>query len=99
YLPFMATSMFRLDGDPVNHSTVATYHGTFPLRYAGPFFLALLTARQLERGLRPGRAYLLFLVGGLTILNNVEFGVAGLGATVAAFAWSSAGRPRPPLRR
>jgi len=99
YLPFMATSLFFVGGDLVNRTSVGTYYGTFPLRYAGPYFLALLTARELERGLRTAGAYLLFLVGGLAILNNADFGVAALGATVAAFVWSSAGRERPPLRK
>ncbi|HEU4702970.1 MAG TPA: hypothetical protein VFS37_10850 [Conexibacter sp.] len=98
YLPFMATSLFFVGGDLVNRTSVGTYYGTFPLRYAGPYFLALLTARELDRGLRTAGAYLLFLVGGLAILNNADFGVAALGATVAAFVWSGAGRERPPLR-
>ena len=41
---------------------------------------------------------LLFVVGGLTILNNLEFGVAALGASVAAIAWASTGASRPPRR-
>lgn len=98
YVPFLATSLFFLGGTLVNRTTVGTYYGTFPLRYAGPYFLALLTARELQRGLRAVGAYLLFLLGGLAILNNVEFGVPALGATVAAFLWSGAGRPRPALR-
>ncbi len=99
YLPFLATSLFFIGGELVNRTSVGTYYGTFPLRYAGPYFLAYLTARELERGVRTAGAYLLFLVGGLAILNNADFGVAALGATVAAFVWSSVGRERPPLRR
>lgn len=99
YLPFMATSLFFIGGDLVNRTSVGTYYGTFPLRYAGPYFLALLTARELQRGVRATGTYLLFLVGGLAILNNADFGIAALGATVAAIAWSSAGQERPPLRR
>jgi hypothetical protein len=99
YVPFMATSLFLVGLDLVNRTSVGTYHGTFPLRYAGPYFLAFLTARELERGIRAAGMYLLFLVGGLTILNNADFGIAALGATVAAFLWSSSGRERPPLRR
>jgi hypothetical protein len=99
YLPFMATSLFLVGGDDVNRTSVGTYHGTFPLRYAGPYFLAFLTVRELQRGVRVVGIYVLFLVGGLAILNNADFGLAALGATVAAFAWSSNGRARPPLRR
>ena len=53
YLPFLATSLFSVFGERPNHSTVATYYAIFPLRYAGPFFVALLTARLIERGVRP----------------------------------------------
>ncbi|HKG40171.1 MAG TPA: hypothetical protein VKB25_14370 [Conexibacter sp.] len=95
YLPFLATSLFFIGGDLVNRTTTGSFYGTFPLRYAGPYFLALLTARQLGRELRASAVYVLFLLGGLTILNNADFGIAALGATVAALVWS-AGR-RPPL--
>src|SRR5215213_411516 len=98
YLPFLATSVFWVLGEPTNHSTVATYYAIFPLRYAGPYFLALLTARLIERGVRPLAVYPLFVVGGLTILNNLEFGVPALGASVAAIAWTAAGAPDAPLR-
>ena len=99
YLPFLASSLFFVGGTLVNRTTVGTYNGTFPLRYAGPYFLAWLTARHIDRDGGARGVYLLFLVGGLTILNNADFGVAALGASVAAFVWSGAGRPRPPLRR
>lgn len=99
YLPFLATSLFSVLGEPTNHSTVGTYYAIFPLRYAGPYFLALLTARLIARGVRPLAVYALFLAGGLTILNNLEFGVPALGASVAAIAWTSAGAPRSRLRQ
>jgi hypothetical protein len=98
YMPFMATSLFMIGGNRVNRSSVGTYYGTFPLRYVGPYVLALLTARELQRGARAKGMYLLFLVGTLTILNNAEFGLPALGATVAAFLWTSARGQRPPLR-
>ncbi|HEV7772440.1 MAG TPA: hypothetical protein VGO48_03995 [Conexibacter sp.] len=98
YLPFLATSLFTLEDPPQDRSSLASY-GTFPLRYAGPYLLALLTARHIDRDSGPRGIFLLFLVGGLTILNNVEFGVAALGATVAAVAWAGAGRPGASPRR
>ncbi|HKG04224.1 MAG TPA: hypothetical protein VKB03_13680 [Conexibacter sp.] len=98
YLPFLATSLFTLEDLPQARSSLASY-GTFPLRYAGPYVLALLTARHIDRDGGPRGIFLLFLVGGLTILNNVEFGVAALGATVAAVVWAGAGRPRSSPRR
>jgi hypothetical protein len=97
YLPFLATSVFWVLGERTNHSTVATYYAIFPLRYAGPYFLAFLTARLIEHGMRPSAAYPLFLVGGLTILNNLEFGVPALGASIVALAWAATGTARPSL--
>jgi hypothetical protein len=93
YLPFLASSLFLIGPNLENRSTVGTYFGTFPLRYAGPWFLAWLTARQLARS-EPARAsslWLLFTVAGLALLNNGDFGVAATGACMAAFLWATPG--------
>jgi len=97
YVPFLATSFFFIGGERVNRESVGTFYGTLPLRYAGPYVLAFLTARQLDRGVSSAGTYALFLASGLTVLNNADFGIAALAATVAALAWSNAGRARPPL--
>jgi hypothetical protein len=91
YLPFLATSLFI---ESTQHTSAgdtryypANYFGMFPLRYAGPFLLAWLTARFLD-GARPHRLRLelLFLAAGLVAINNLDFGVPALGGTVAALA-------------
>lgn len=87
YLPFMATSFFTMDGSSVIRYTPGTYFGLFPLRYAGPFLLAGLTAWYLERGWRI--RWPLLLGAGIVAINNVEFGVPALVATVAALLWTS----------
>ena len=94
YLPFLSTSLFQIDGTLQNRSSVGSYYANFPLRYAAPFFLAWLTARRIERG-RDGAvgAWLLFTVAGLALLNNGDFGVAALGASVAALLWAAPARP------
>ena len=94
YLPFLATSLVQIGGTLQNRSSVGSYYANFPLRYAAPFFLAWLTARRLERG-RDGSAgaWLLFTVAGLALLNNGDFGVAALGASVAALLWAAPVRP------
>jgi hypothetical protein len=86
YLPFLASSLFLIGGTSTDRSTVGSYFGTFPLRYAGPFLLAWLTARQLARRDEPTGAslWLLFTAAGLVLLNNGDFGIAALGATIAA---------------
>ena len=61
--------------------------GTLPMRYAGPLLLAWLTARRLERARDDlAGAWLLFAAAGLVLLNNVDFGLPALGATVARAA-------------
>jgi hypothetical protein len=93
YMPFLASSLFLIGPSLENRSTVGTYFGTFPLRYAAPWFLAWLTARQLARS-EPPRAsslWLLFTAAGLALLNNGDFGVAATGACVAAFLWTTPG--------
>jgi hypothetical protein len=87
FLPFLATSFFMMEGPLDNRYAISNLFGTFPLRYAGPFLLLWLVARQLD-GASPRRARWLFLAAGVVILNNVEFGLPALGATVAALLWS-----------
>ncbi len=98
YVPFVATTAFFLDGETDSPSTVATYFGTFPLRYAGPYFVAGLVAWQLERGQRTASTWALFTVAGLALLNNGDFGVAALGASLGAFLWTIDLRRAPLLR-
>jgi len=90
YLPFLATSLFRLDGPLENRLSPGSYYAAFPLRYALPFFLAWLTARHIDRGRDTARgAWLLFVVAGLAVLNNGDFGAPALAATLAALLWSA----------
>jgi hypothetical protein len=98
YLPFLATSLFMIDGTLRNRESVGSFYGTLPLRYALPFLLAWLTARRIERR-RDGfaAAWLLFTVAGLTLLNNTDFGTAALGATIAALLWAADGLNRRTL--
>jgi hypothetical protein len=88
YLPFMATSLFAegVRGLPftpgIVRFTPGTYFQTFPLRYCGPYLLAWLLARHVER--RQARTWPLFVAAGLVVLNNPEFGIPALGALVVA---------------
>jgi hypothetical protein len=87
YLPFLASSLFILGGTSANRSTVGSYFGNFPLRYVGPYLLAWITARQLERR-SPVGLLALFLAAGVVLLNNADFGVPALAASIAALAWT-----------
>ncbi|MGB2710623.1 MAG: hypothetical protein WBC33_03840 [Conexibacter sp.] len=88
YLPFLATSLFRIRGTYASPHTPATYMQIFPLRYAGPLLLAWIVARRLDRGGTAAR-WPIFALAGLVAMNNLEFGGAALAATVAAFVWTS----------
>ncbi len=92
YAPFLAHSFFMETGPLENRYGPSNAWSMFPMRYAGPYALAWLTARHLD-GVRPGRV-LLLTGGGLVLLNNVEFGLPAVAATVAAILWAGA----PPTR-
>ncbi|HEU4703984.1 MAG TPA: hypothetical protein VFS37_15995 [Conexibacter sp.] len=83
FLPFVATTMFNPERLWYAPFSAAIYFPMYPFRYAGPCLLAWLVARHLGR---PGQAHvwLLFLAGGLVVLNNFEFGLPAFAATLAA---------------
>jgi hypothetical protein len=89
YLPFVATSAFSIAGTSVERSTVTTYFAVLPLRSAGPFLLAWLTARHLDGERRLRATLALFAVAGLAALNNADFGFPAVGATIAALVWTA----------
>lgn len=88
FLPLLATSAYMMRGPFENRYSLVNYFGTLPLRYAAPLLLVWLTARHLD-GARPRRAWPLYLLGGLAVLNNVDFGVAAVGGTTAALLFAS----------
>ena len=87
YLPFLATGFFAMAPGLVNRTGVITSYALLPLRYAGPYMLVWLIARHLD-GARPHQRWILFLAAGLVVLNNVDFGLPALGATLAAILWT-----------
>jgi hypothetical protein len=90
FAPFLATSFFLLRGPLENRYTLATIFADYPLRFAGPWLLAWLTARHLDRARdgRDARLWSLFLVAGLVVMNNTDHGIPALGALVAALVWT-----------
>jgi len=82
FAPFVALSDWR-------HTMIMAE--MWPTRYGGAFLLAWLTARQLD-GRRPRSAFWLFLVAGLVLINDLEFGIAALLASLVALV--CARRPR-----
>ena len=92
YVPFLATSLFSIGEASVNRGSFGNYFGIFPLRYAGPYFVAWLTARRLDRDGGVAGLWLLFAVAGLVLVNNADFGAAAAGASVAALVWTMGDR-------
>lgn len=94
YLPVMVFTWYAASRDL--HNPIEIYQQV-PMRTAGPFLLAYLVARRLERC--RGAIWPLGLAAGLVALNNADFGLAALGATVAALLWSDPPRTRQALTR
>jgi hypothetical protein len=65
------------------------------MRYGGPYVLAWLLVRHVDR-LRPRRAAPLFLAAGLVVLNNPDFGMPAFAAALFALVLTDA---RPWWRR
>jgi hypothetical protein len=82
-LPIMAFTFFSSVRDV--HHPLAIFQ-EMPLRNVGPFIVAWLVARRLDRG---GRTWPLFVVAGLGLLNNIEFGLAALAGSVLALIVTS----------
>jgi len=81
YVPLLATSFF-IGLKPLDHRfSPAGIFSAWPLRYAGPYLLAWLTARHLD-GAAPRRAWLLLAAAGLVLLNNAELGIPAFAATL-----------------
>jgi hypothetical protein len=98
FLPFVATSFFMEHGPPANRYGPAGLFSLFPIRYAGPLVLLWLVVRRLSG---PSRRppVLLFAFAGVVAVNNLEFGVPALGATLAALLWSGGRRSAGALAR
>jgi hypothetical protein len=95
YVPWVALSLFPWNDVGPYREFNGIYYGVFPGRYFGPFVLALLCALSLRTRRVP--TYVLFLFAGLVVLNNFEFGIGALFATIAVVP---AGWDRSlPLRR
>jgi hypothetical protein len=96
YVPFLALSLFPWHDYGAAREFNGNYYALFPNRLLGPFLLAWLCATSI-RGRRVP-AWALFLLAGLTVLNNAEFGTAALIALPLALVAGS-DRSIPARRR
>ncbi|HET6447768.1 MAG TPA: hypothetical protein VFG31_01565 [Conexibacter sp.] len=94
FMPLMAFTYYAGSRDLDN--PIAIYQQV-PMRTAGPFLVAWLVARRLDRG--EGAVWPLGLAAGLAALNNVDFGLAALGATLAALLFTELPLTRARLGR
>ncbi len=99
YLPLLAISLYPIIDQVGKLTYNANVYSILPGRYFGPLVLGWLCARHLRRE-RPA-PWLIFAVSGLVVLNNVDFGLPALAATVAALWLGSDNRQhaRDRLRR
>lgn len=93
FAPLLATAGFMAVGPLENRYTSLNLYVLWPIRYAGPFVLAWLVARHVDRA-APRRTWALFAVAGLVALNNVDFGIAAALAALAALAAADPPRSR-----
>jgi hypothetical protein len=98
YVPLLATGFFIAEGTAANRFSPAGIFSLWPMRYAGPYLVAWLTARHLDR-VAPRRAWLLLLAAGLVALNNLEFGLGAFAGTVVALALQHPPRSRRAVLR
>jgi hypothetical protein len=92
YAPFTAISLWVV-GPPSSGTSYSSVFSVWPMRYAAPYMLAWLTARHID-GAAPRRAAIVFLVGGLVTIDNLEFGLGALAGTVAALVLAAPTRSR-----
>jgi hypothetical protein len=85
FVPFVAVTYFVGAGTRMHRLSPSNIFSLWPIRYAGPYLVAWLVARHLNR-LRPLRPWLLFLVAGVAALNNPEFGFGAVAGTLLALA-------------
>jgi hypothetical protein len=98
YLPTLATGFLSAPHLPERPENASQVFSVWPMRYAGPYLLAWLTARHID-GASPRRAWPLFLVGGLVVVNNLEFGAGALLATTVAVVLARPPRSRAAVAR
>jgi hypothetical protein len=98
YVPVLALSIrptIEVGDERVSNASLVQI---MPERYLLPFIVAWLCVRHV-RGRRPRAPFILFLVGGVALLNNPEFGAPCLLATFGALLIASEGPiPRQLLR-
>lgn len=87
YAAFVALSLFPWHDYGSVREFDGNYFALFPDRLFGPFVVAFAAALSIRDRRIP--VWCVFLLGGLALINNAEFGFGALVALVIAFALSS----------
>ncbi len=83
FMPLVASGFFMKIGPLSDRYGPANLFSLWPIRYGGPYLIAWLLARHVDR-LAPRRVWPLFLVAGFTLINNPEFGAGAVAALAVA---------------
>jgi hypothetical protein len=83
FVPFLATSDLRTLEISAGELSPLMFSAMWPMRYGGACLMVWLTARHIA-GHRPRGVWSLFFVGGLVVINNVDFGLGAVAATLIA---------------
>jgi hypothetical protein len=87
FIPFVAISDLNCVSIAAGFVSPFTLSAMWPMRLGGAYLLAWLTVRHVDARW-PQRAWILFAVGGLVTINNLEFGMAAVGASVVALLFA-----------
>jgi len=98
WAPFLATGFFMKIGPLEDRYGPANLYSLWPIRYGGPYVVAWLLARHVD-GAAPRRPWMLFLVAGLAVANNPEFGAGAVAALAVALVAVRPPRSRAAARR
>ncbi|MBW3647382.1 MAG: hypothetical protein KY440_06360 [Actinobacteria bacterium] len=84
YLPLLSITFYPAIREGVELHSLGTYYAVLPLRYFFPLLLTALVAFLAPRAKEWRAAVLLGGTAGAGLVNNIEFGIAALGAVVVA---------------
>jgi hypothetical protein len=97
FAAFVGLALYPTSVDHGLTMSSASYYADLPLRYGLPFALTLLLVKTVP-SLDPRLVFCLGLGAGATVMNNLDFGLPALGATVIALWCAARTRGRLPLR-
>jgi len=92
YLPFLALTFYPTARGGAQVQTMGAYYAVLPLRYAFPLLLTSLIVAYAVSAHRWRSALLLGGVAGAGLVNNVDFGIAALGAVLVSVFVAEAAR-------